>query len=51
MNVFVQITLMKGIGGNEARLIKYVLPLTLGWLICTMIVSLIFVAPSGGFIN
>jgi len=46
-----QITLMKGIGGTEARLIKAVMPLACVWLVATMVVSLLFLVPPGGFID
>lgn len=50
MNAVV-ITLMKGIGGTEARLIKAVMPLACAWLVATMVVSLLFLVPPGGFID
>ena len=42
---------MKGIGGTEARLIKAVMPLACAWLVATMVVSLLFLVPPGGFID
>lgn len=50
MNAVV-ITLMKGIGGTEERLISKVMPLAITWLFATMVVSVIFIVPTGGFIN
>ena len=46
-----QITLMKGIGGTEERLIKAVLPLAFVWLLATMATALLFIVPSDGFID
>jgi L-lactate permease len=48
MNAVV-ITLIRGVNGTEADLIKRVLPLAVGWLFATMIVAIVFIVPTNGF--
>jgi len=50
-NALVIVGLMKEVSMTEADLVKALLPVGGWWLLATMVLSLVFIAPPGGFID